>query len=553
MLLRDYQTECVRLVLDAFASQRNGDEYLVLACGLGKTVIFSHIAHTLARDHGLNILILAHRDELLNQAADKYRQVDPTAIIGKIGGKVHEYGATVTVASIATVSRANHLKHLQAVGYGLIIVDEAHHIMSAGYQRVIKALPDAFVLGVTATPDRLDKKEIFDGKQPLYSMSIIDGIKRGYLCDMRVIAIRTEINLGEIHNRGGDFNEEELGLAINTPARNQRVANAYLEHAPGRHTICFGVDVDHAQALAYTFNESGVTAAVITGDTDSDERKALYAQLRTGEIKVLTSVMVLSEGFDESSVDCVIMARPTQSRSLFVQCIGRGTRLHPGKKECILLDITDNCLVHQVAAPMTLHKAIGKHIKSNESLAEAIERDEKEEVEAKERKLTAKRLSDLYINMFVSLEWKENKDTGVFVMEVGETKHKIALYPCKGDPDLYEVWARLYSDRPGCRSQKWAGAQPIEAAQMFAERKAKLLHDDPKSAGLMDTRKSWRSEPISEPQKKKMKYHHLEWNEGMTKGQARDLIDAHLARVARDKAAKAARRAEKTKQYEAYA
>lgn len=193
IVLRPYQQEAVQAVLKAYKQNPRGQELIVMATGGGKTIVFSSVIDTLAREYGLNALIIAHRDELLNQAADKYRMIKPHAIIGKVGSGIHQYGGEVTVASIATISRSDHLKSLKAL-YGtgnklIIIIDEAHHQASESYQRVLQTLPDAFVLSVTATPDRLDKKQIIN-KKPLYQATIIDLIEQGYLCDMRAIAIK---------------------------------------------------------------------------------------------------------------------------------------------------------------------------------------------------------------------------------------------------------------------------------------------------------------------------------------------------------------------------
>ncbi|BCL83156.1 DEAD/DEAH box helicase [Ktedonobacteria bacterium brp13] len=549
--LRDYQLECINLVLAAFKSDPHGSEFLVLPCGAGKTIIFSAIIQALAREYVLAALILAHRDELLDQATDKYHFIDPGAIIGKIAGPCKEYGAPITVASIATVSRQRHLKQLETLygnGKGLIIVvDEAHHVMAEGYQRLLKSFPEAFVLGVTATPDRLDKKQIFGGKKPLFSMSIIDGIKRKFLCSMRTIAISTETVMDIQSSARSDYNEHELDLAINTPYRNKHIVEKYKEYANGKRTICFCVTVAHAEALAYTFNDQGIPAAVVVGDTGTDERKRLYAALRAGELLVLVSVLVLAEGFDEPSVECAIMARPTQSRSLFVQAIGRAVRPFPGKREAIILDITDNWSKHKLA-PINLRSALNLNIKDGESVDEALAREEveKAEKEALVRKLAMKRVKDIHINLLEVLEWKE-LENGTYVMEVGRAKHRIALVPSKNNPTLFEVWARLspLSLHPP-KAQKWNGAQPIEDAQMWAEKRIRMLHDDPDSKKLLDKSAAWRSQPIdpASDQVRMLTWCKIAWTSEMTRGQASDLIDAHKDELEKKKAAKAARKKE---------
>ncbi len=151
--LRPYQTESINRILASYEQNKHSSELLVLPTGSGKTVIFSQIIHHLSEKYGVNALVIAHRDEILDQSADKYRMVKPDAIIGKVGSGIHEYGGEVTVASIQTISRPEHLKRLQSIGYGLVITDEAHHSQAESYQKVYEVLPDAFHLLVTASPD----------------------------------------------------------------------------------------------------------------------------------------------------------------------------------------------------------------------------------------------------------------------------------------------------------------------------------------------------------------------------------------------------------------
>src|SRR6266700_3701747 len=295
VVLRPYQQECVQRVLAAYEHDRHGEELLVLPTAAGKTVIFSQVIAQLSDQYGVLALIIAHTDELLTQAAEKYRQVKPSAVIGKVGGGIHDYGGEVTVASVDTISQPHHLTTLQRIGYGLVVVDEAHRSAAPKYQRVLQALPEAFVLKVTATPDRLDGKPISD-KPPLYSTDILAMIEQGFLCDVKAIAIRTETSLESIHSEGGDYREQELEAAIDTSERNRRVAEAYREHAMGRRAICFAVTVQHAHNLSNVFTAAGIAAAALSGETPLVERKRLYYALRTGEVNVLCNVLVLIEG-----------------------------------------------------------------------------------------------------------------------------------------------------------------------------------------------------------------------------------------------------------------
>jgi superfamily II DNA or RNA helicase len=527
--LRDYQTESINRVLAAYEANKHGRELLVLPTGAGKTLIFSQVIQLLNERHGLNAIVVAHRDELIQQAADKYRMVKPDAIIGKVGSGLHQYGGEVTVASIATISRPEHLKRLKAIGYGLIIVDEAHHVAANGYQAVLEALPDAFVLMVTATEDRLDGKKIIE-KPALYSASIIDMVQKEYLCNLRAIAIKTHVNLDDLHTQAGDYKVDELEEAIDTDMRNKRVVDAYKEHADGRRAICFGVTVRHATNLAMAFKAGGVSAAIVSGETPLDERKKLYAGLHDGSIKVLTNVQVLTEGFDEPLISCIIMARPTQSRSLYVQSIGRGLRLAPAKQDCIILDLTDNCLKHRLE-PQSLKKIIGKDIQDDESLLEAIEREEKEasEREARVRKLKDTRVKDIQVNLLEKLNWQQ-KDNGMFVLEVGKEKHRIAIVPSTtdgdedmwGNPGYYSVWARL---APLYDAQEWLASAPLDWAQSFAERRARLLLTDANNIKLVDKNAAWRNYPASEKQIEMLTRFGIQFNPEITKGEASEILD----------------------------
>lgn len=545
MILRDYQVECVQRIMEAYEKDPSGTELVVWPTGSGKTVLFSETIRLFSLQ-GKAAIVLAHRDELLNQASDKYRAIKPDAVIGKVGSGAHEYGGEVTVASVQTISRPYHLKQLKNFHYGLVIVDEAHHSAANGYQAVLKELQGAFILMVTATPDRLDGKPILD-KEPLHQRNIIDMIQEGYLCNVKAIAIRTHVSLDSVGTRMGDFAEKELELAIDTPSRNKRVLEAYLEHAQGRRTACFAVTVNHANSLCYTFNDAGIAAGVISGDTPLVERKRLYDAFHAGEILVLVSVNVLSEGWDEPLCSCIIMARPTKSRSLYVQAIGRGLRLAEGKENCVILDLTDNVLKHRLT-PQTLGKAIGmEEIRDGETVEEAVERI-KAEKEAIVRKLKEKREKDLEIELLNKLEWEQwggGKVNGVrtiphFLLVFGKELHRLKLVPqiAYTDPgydedDLggeeYVVGYKVEAWLADHRKQMWTGTLPLAEAQQFAEREARKL-----LAGaapiLIDRSAPWRARPATESQINTMDKLHIGYQWGITSGEASDLLDQAFAR-----------------------
>lgn len=267
--LRPYQRETVERVLARYEQTPTGSAKFVWATGLGKTLGFSAIAHAIRQCTNTNVLILAHREELLNQAIAKYRSIDPTAHIGKVGGGCYEWGAPITVATVQTIARPQHLKNLKHFSIGLGIIDEVHHALhSNDYGKVIAALPDAFWVGCTATDDRLDQRSNVDlFGESVYTMSILAGIEQGYLTNVRAIAIQTGTNLDGLHTNEGDYRIQELADRIDTPQRNRRIVEAYLTHASDRQAMCFSVDVPHACHLAEAFNARGVKAIAVHGGT----------------------------------------------------------------------------------------------------------------------------------------------------------------------------------------------------------------------------------------------------------------------------------------------
>lgn len=551
--LRDYQEECVKRILASYHQDSSGTELVVLPTGAGKTIVFSAIIDQLQKAYELPAIVVAHRDELLDQAAEKYRIVKPDAVIGKIGSGQHQFGGELTVASIATISRPEHLKHLKALygtGKGLVLViDEAHHVAADGYQAVLEALQNAFKLFVTATPDRLDNKPILANKKPLYEASIIDMIQQGYLCDLKCVAVKTQTNLDNLHTQAGDFKPGELEEAIDNEARNNLIVQKYQEHTPGKRAVVFCVTIAHAHNLAAAFCSAGIPAETVTGDTPIDVRKQIYHRFRTGETLVMTNVMVLSEGWDEPKCEVGIGARPTQSRALYVQQLGRILRLAPGKAFATWLDITDNCMVHRLE-PQSLSKILGKKMKPDELLTEAIEREEHEMAEqrAQVRKLKAVRKEDLFIDLTGKLVWQEKTD-GMFVMVVGREQHRIALVPSETQDGYYSVWARLW---PSFEPQCWTTDQnnmvvdqPLDWAQTLAEKNAKLLLSDRNAMRTLDKLAPWRQriEPCTEKQIKMLNWKKIQYVGPLTKVEASELIDAYFVKKEQQETAKAFKKA----------
>lgn len=544
------QQEALDRVLERYKEMPVGGRALVVApTAWGKTIFFSALVHAIKLNRP--VLIIAHRDELLDQARDKFHMFDPTAIIGKVGGGLHEYGSPITVASIDTISGQKHLDKLAEHGYGLVIIDECHHSPAPKYMKVINVLRDSsFLLGVTATDERLDKKSLdpIFGKA-IFRMPIVEAIAKKRLSDVKAIAIRTEVNIDNVHSQKNmegevDFNQQELDMAINTSVRNRRIVEAYQEHCQGERAICFCVSVAHAEAVTNAFNEADIKAICVKGSTPLEERKQIYKDFDKGEIKVLTNVLVLTEGFDAPKIKAVLMARPTQSRALYLQCVGRGLRKSPEKSHCIILDLTDNCDKYRLK-PQSLRNAI-KDVQEGETILNALERErrESEERQIQVRKLKEKRLQDIQIDLFDTLEWKELPN-GAFMLEVGAEKHKIALTPSRNNSDLYYVqFKRAPFNRPEDKSSLLSEPIPIDWAQSLAEKKAREIMKNPSSAFWMDkvNPSPKRFDPITESQKSMMDWKRIPYHEQMTKGEASDLIQAYIEKKEEEKKIKEERK-----------
>lgn len=355
--LRDYQIECVDVVVKEYEAGVNR-QLIVLPTGSGKTVIMSAIAKRLDR----KTLILAHREELINQAVEKIQLFWPDASIGVCKGAKNEIDKQIVVGSIQSCSRANRLAQLQEQGFGLLMVDEAHHAAAESYQNVIESLgflpgTHGLLVGVTATPQRSDKQgllSVFD--KLVFTRSIATMIKAGYLSPVVGRKILTNLTLDKIKVQNGDFATSELAEAVNTKERNAFIVEKFKAYAENRKTVAFCVDVNHCHNLTEAFKSQGFPAATVWGEMKADDRENVLRDLKTGRIQIVTSCGVLTEGFDEPSINAVVMARPTKSAGLYTQCIGRGLRLWPGKDECLVLDFTDRG--HNLDNIITLSKSI---------------------------------------------------------------------------------------------------------------------------------------------------------------------------------------------------
>jgi superfamily II DNA or RNA helicase len=343
--LRPYQRETVDAVIEA---RKHGCRRMLvcLPTGSGKTVVFAHLAGLARRQ----VLVLAHREELLSQARDKIQKAmgSDSVVAIERGAERAPADARVLVCSIRSLHEERLARVIRGRDLGLVIYDECHHAAAQDNRRVLSQLgafdPDwqGTLLGFTATTARGDGQGLDDVfERIVYSRTLPEMIRDGYLCPLRGFRISTTADLRKLSSSGLDFREDELELAIDVEERNALVARSIQELARDRRTIAFCVTVSHARNLCKALNHLGVRAGIVYGDMPPERRAQELADFRAGKTNALTNVAVLTEGFDDPGVSCIAMARPTRSAGMYAQCVGRGTRLHPAKGDCLILDFVD--------------------------------------------------------------------------------------------------------------------------------------------------------------------------------------------------------------------
>src|SRR5690349_13252803 len=363
MRLRGYQTELVNGSLKLW---REGFRRIamVMATGGGKTPTAMTLAElSLAAD--LPVLWLAHRTELIDQAVDKAEQVAPGRRIGRMQATTKQYRAELVVGSVQTCSTVTSLNLLKSRRWGLIVVDETHHIAAETYQRILCELgafePDGpLVLGVTATLDRADGLALGNTFEAVVDprIGLIDLIRHPdgpYLVPPRGIRVLIDgLNLDKIRRVAGDFNSGHLGRAMSDAMAPAKIVEAWIEHAKGRPTCAFLPTVAFSIEQAQAFNDAGFVAVHLDGTTPAAERARVLEEFRAGTVDVLCNVNLFTEGTDLPSIACVILGAPTSSSNRYQQQVGRGLRLYPGKNDCVILDVTGVTRRHKLATLVNL-------------------------------------------------------------------------------------------------------------------------------------------------------------------------------------------------------
>ena len=327
---------------------RNKKTLVVMPTGTGKTIVFASIVNDQVAE-GEHVLILAHREELLQQASDKLKMVTGLeTALEKAQNSALDSDKMVVVASVQTLSKQNRLMKYPRDYFGTIIIDEAHHTAAKTYKGILEHFIDAKVLGVTATPDRSDMKSLSDIFDSLaFEYKLPDAIREGYLCKINTKTIPVEVDISKVHINAGDFSAQDLGNVLDLYL--DTIADAIVRECQNRKTVIFTPLVRISKRLCNILNKRNFKTAEVNGA--SADREDVLKGFDNGEYKALTNAMLLTEGWDCPTVDCIICLRPTKSRSLYAQIVGRGTRLCEGKKNLLVLDFLWLTKKHSLCHP----------------------------------------------------------------------------------------------------------------------------------------------------------------------------------------------------------
>ena len=401
MELRPYQSEAKAAVFTQWDKGAR-KTLVVLPTGCGKTIVFAKVAEECVRQ-GNRVLILGRRGEPFKQAADKIKK---STNLGCATEKAEQscLGSwfRITVGSVQSMQREKRLSQFSDDYFNVIIIDEAHHCISDGYQKVLQHFPDAKVLGVTATPDRGDMRNLGEFFESLaYEYTLPKAIREGYLSTIKAMTIPLQLDLSGVSIQSGDFKAGDIATALD-PYLHQ-IADEMMKYCRDRKTVVFLPLVKTSQKFKEILNEKGFKAAEVNGE--SKDRAEVLEAFDKGEYNVLCNSMLLTEGWDCPSVDCVIVLRPTKVRSLYSQMVGRGTRLCEGKSHLLLLDFLWHTERHELCHPADLiceKKEVARKMTENlEETAgcpmdlEEAERKASEDVIAEREESLAKQLQEM--------------------------------------------------------------------------------------------------------------------------------------------------------------
>jgi ATP-dependent helicase IRC3 len=535
--LRPYQKEALDAILENDAKGIS-KQLVVLPTGAGKTILFSQLP--IIRPNTIPMLVLAHRAELLEQAKEKILASNPhlTVEIEQADRKAGH--ADVVVASVATLGRNNTPRILEYPKdyFKAIIIDEAHHAAAQSYRRVIDYFNSPYILGVTATPQRSDSTRLTDVFQEIvYYKSIQDLIEDGWLSPLVGYRVKTKTDITKVEIQHGEYNQSQLEDEINNPERNACIVASYNNLANATKAIVFAAGVDHAQSLFSAFGKNGTSVRIILGTTPPEERAQILSDFKSGEVMVLINVGVLTEGFDEPSLQTIIIAKPTRSTLLYTQIVGRGTRLFEGKPHCTIIDITDTTVGKKPMGLPTLLGLPADFDLQGQSLTEVAKKFEELENFCPGEAVRVLKPEDIdlaytRINLFMppppnpvvqeysKLVWAEIAENKFYL---GINSFESMHIHC----DALGRWVTELHSRSGQKIQVKELGKTMNIRESFARTDKWIQNNRSLAMKLLDASESWRADGPSDAQKRMLKRIGVPLTADLTKGMASQIISKY--------------------------
>lgn len=348
--LRDYQQEAT----ENLQKMREDGKTIALlyhATGVGKTIT----AATDAKAVGGRTLFLVNALKLASQAKETFAKVWPEATLGEYTGSQKDMTQTVIFATVQSISK--DLEKFSPTDFDYLIVDECHHAAANTYQKIFTYFHPKFILGLTATPERSDGEDMLELFQNVaHKMDLKTAVERGVLVPIRCIRVKTNIDLTDVRINGIKYNSQDLESKLFIPERNQLIVDTYLKYVNGKKTVIFCASVDHAAEIAKLLRDSGVKAEAVSGRDRVEVREKILKDYETGSTNVLCACDLLNEGWDSPHTTVLFMARPTMSKTIYLQQLGRGTRRCPGKEDLLVVDFVDNANMFNM--PYSLHRVL---------------------------------------------------------------------------------------------------------------------------------------------------------------------------------------------------
>ncbi len=512
--LRDYQRETLGAIFSAY--QRGVRRQVIsLPPGSGKTIV---IAHLIAQRDG-RAIILEHRDELITQAREKLQMIAPWLPVGVVQGRRNDILSQCVIASVQTISRKNRLSSLQKE-FRTVIVDEAHHATASTYRRVLEHVGvfnerGPLTVGVTATPRRSDKQSL-DAvfQEVVYHRSVGELIRAGFLCDLRALQVGVAADFDGLRTKSGDFLDEELETCLLRAEAPAVAVRAFLQYATERKAVVFTPTVRFSRVATRAFVCAGVVAEAIDSQTPRVERRKILARFRDGTTRVLVNCGVLTEGYDEPSVGCIVICRPTKSAPLFMQMLGRGMRPFPGKADCLILDLVGATARHSLQTVGSIvglpDGALTGNTSVREAFASCMHREESPQLRD--------HLLEKEANLFRRGRSHWLQYDKLFVLAAGE-RGWVAV-TCAPSPDPDYAW-KVMSVPKRARAQITVIKDNLSpgAARRLAEGLAREY-----APSLVDSTAQWRRELATASQLKMLRNMEVVTEATVSRGRASDLI-----------------------------